>query len=247
MSRVILLPLLLGAIMVLLLLLAYAWYRSWSKVSQQDGFGDGVGRQSRKVALLLTACVTPMDCDNACDSRERLAAYMRSIKFYTDTTSLPVLVVESSGHVFDVAPGAQVSQLAFRLEPQHQYTRSAYEALSILEAHRAGLFEGYDLIVKVTGKYALPGLEAELARVPESAGVVYQARQRDEGWQHSEVVGFEPRLAEAIFRPVADGGLIMEQCLAGVHAALGVSAHRLSPLAPDPPMQRGDGSTLEWL
>jgi hypothetical protein len=117
------------------------------------------------------------------------------------------------------------------------------EAYSIITACKSYIFDQFDVVVKVTGRYFVPALEANLASVPPDVGIIYQYSQNGEmGWQNSEIFGFSRNLVPSIFQPILDGtaeGDAMEKVIFNIHERLGVASYRL-PLLPLPyPVQRG--------
>lgn len=233
------------AILVLVGVSALAWIIvDWVRDSRVTKPLAAQGR----VALLLTAAVQPVTeghADPAAAAQTRRAWYERTIRYYLEHTNLPVLVVESTGHTFDIEhERLRQHVLAIRTSLGNSTTR--LEVASVQSAWRAGLMDGFDMVVKVTGKYVLPELEAELVKMPPGTAIVYQNKHAA-GWQNCEVFGFWTNMFESIYTDACLQEKLMEVCLSDVHERLGVQAHRLPPLQVAYPVPRTDGTQLAVL
>lgn len=198
--------------------------------------------RTKRTAVLLTTCVRPTTSQSTwVDSKDRAAMYEAKIRAYVDRASVDVFVVESSGHEFPIS-----RQYVF--VPDRDYSTSTQaEADAILGACRSGMLDGYDRVVKITGKYFAPDIDRLIAAIPEDAGIVYQ-KPFDGRTQSTEIFGFDLEHADAIFEPMLASEEIMERAVVGVHERLGVRAHRFPKIRLEKPyVKRASGDVIEYL
>ncbi len=109
------------------------------------------------------------------------------------------------------------------------------------------MFDGYDRVVKITGKYFAPDIDRLIAAIPDDAGIVYQ-KKFDGRTQSTEIFGFDLEHAAAIFEPMLASEDIMERVVVSVHERLGVRAHRFPKIQLEKPyVKRSSGDVLEYL
>lgn len=124
-----------------------------------------------KICILLTTCV---DNGKKEEYESRKKWYTETIKKYLETTNLQIRVIESSGYEFQIQD-EKLKQHSFIsvLDKSFRFpTRS--EAESILKANESGILDGFDIIIKLTGKYYIPELETEVSKIPNDCGIIYQ-------------------------------------------------------------------------
>ena len=200
---------------------------------------------SRKVAILLTTCVNPTYSRALFTQKlvinERFDMYLDRINRW-QKNPLDIIVVESSNN----SKLVKHDNVKYNIIDLSDYEGSStqLEAISVLDTYKKGYFNGYDLVIKITGKYYIPEFAELIDEIPSDTGVVYQSNHH-EGWQNSEIFGFKPELCEKIFRPISErGSNLMETHLHNIHQQLGVKMHRLPPVNPTHVAPRADGSVL---
>jgi len=170
---------------------------------------------------------------------------------FLNNKELPILVVESSGYRFNIVH-KRLRQHTFNMT-RYLPTSTQQEATSILQAFDAGLLDGFNRIIKVTGKYYLPDLEKEIKNIPAQACIIYQYTHAGErrrwlprrAWQNSEIFGFCSRFIRPIFGPIARSmSGAMEHALVDIHMALNATSYRLPAMRIMHKVRRGDSSVL---
>ena len=197
-------------------------------------------------AILLTTCVDPASRQKKRLSvRRRKSLYMEKIKLYLEHTNAMIFVVESTGYTFPIVHD-RLRQFSF-VSDEAYYTSSQAEADSILRAYNSGMFDGYQRVLKITGKYFIYAVDQVIETIPRCAGVVYQNGCKHV-WQPSEIFGFDTVYTRSIFEPVYTSTETMERSLWNVHKRLGTEAHVLPPLGLGGRMiPRADGTMLKQL
>lgn len=151
--------------------------------------------------VLLTMCVNPnqLDKDQTHDANKisnyRKELYTNVINNWLNKTSLPIVVVESSGYNFDNIKNERLVVLSFNGEPHPN--SSIAEAKSILYALEQ--LKNYDInythILKVTGKYYLDDIESTLNILPPDYDIYTQQHCNQEwGQQNTEYYGIKKDL-----------------------------------------------------
>lgn len=155
-----------------------------------------------KKCILLTCCVNSRD-----EKDLRIKWYTHSINNYLENTNLQIRVIESSGYKFMIEH-ERLKQHSFntKIEPGNTSPTSLLltqrEAESILEANKSGILDGFDMIIKITGKYYVPEIETEISKIPGDCGIVYQNTNiTKESWSiPSEIFGFRKEYIDKIFK-----------------------------------------------
>ena len=154
--------------------------------------------------------------------------YESRLRWWLANTTLDLFVVDSAGQCF---PNLRVRCHAFNysaagsplLRASISERRSILEALSAFSRE----FALKRLVVKLTGKYVLPGLEAALRAVPAAATAVVQTLKFPwhDDWQSTELWGMTPALLRECMAGM-EASELMEQrahrCVTDVVAAAGV-------------------------
>jgi hypothetical protein len=120
------------------------------------------------------------------------------------------------------------------------YSKLEFEAIVRAEGYFD--FSEFDIIVKITGKYFVPGLEDILSRA--KPGLILQ--KRHSFWvtyQNSELYAFTPGSAKNLLAMFRKGA---EQTLYDYSKFIG-DATRFPKLQIETRYERGDGSILTWL
>mgnify|MGYP004059877225 CR=1 FL=1 len=190
--------------------------------------------------------------------------YARALKWWIENSSFDLLVLDSSGRGVPRVAELQVPRLAqFNVPRLHVFsfdqrcckpppgpkpTNWELLALSTLCRERASLLLRYDLVVKVTGKYRVPGLPAALEAAGRSrARYVIQASPRTIRSNHCELFGargklFGPLIAEFLEHT----GSLEKRLYVVVNGQPETAVHRL-PLLPIPKefrVVRNNGSVM---
>lgn len=196
--------------------------------------------------ILLTTCVDPTSKQKKRLSvRKRKALYMEKIKLYLQRTNAMIFVVESTGYTFPIVHD-RLRQFSF-VSDEAYYSSSQAEADSILRAYNSGMFDGYQRVLKITGKYFIYAVDQVIETIPRCAGVVYQNGCKH-AWQPSEIFGFNVEYTCSIFGPVYNSTKTMERSIRNVHQRLGTEAYVLPPLGLGGQMiRRADGTILNQL
>lgn len=205
-------------------------------------YNEGFLSIKKRFVLLLTTCVQPPNSGLE-ERQERISMYTKVIHFWLQNTQLHIVVIESTGYNF---PGIKRSNRIIVLtdkitEPLP--SSSQYEARSILFAVQKLVKLPDDvLIIKVTGRYFIPGLESELANIPANTDIILQSLGAPI-WQNSELFGFRKKFAKDIFSPLITTGL-MEAHLASIQAQY--KWYKLKPLQLAWPERRGGDKALMY-
>ena len=163
----------------------------------------------RRSCVILTCTVDACVRVQQRDRRTRLLLYEKSLRYWLEKTNLCVVIVENSGHSFEplrkhygtdrfvcVSLGAKETNAAFR-RIRKKGSKGQHELFAIETALRRArhVVDRCKFVVKVTGRYFIPGLEEILNRLPEGVDAI---RQRDRN--RCEVVGGTLPVARRIFR-----------------------------------------------
>ena len=118
------------------------------------------------------------------NTADREAVYVRAIKWWLDHSAFDLLVLDSAGRgvpaEFHMPRVHTVTfdQRFFEPPPGPSPTKWELLSLSTLCRERSSLISQYDLVVKVTGKYRVPGLPSALEDAARSsARYVIQGRE----------------------------------------------------------------------
>ena len=203
-----------------------------------DGGALSPSSRPHSWCILLTATICPaQDVTHTLRSNPflRLAEYAASVKkwaahykelYATTTEALPRLfVVENSNAALDELRGLGgdlFDFVSFRDgEKLDGRGKGVAEYRAIRHAVTSGAMSGCEKVVKVTGRYFVPGLVEEIQRLGQQVEVVVQSTashwsmwEEDGGVVRSEVVGFEKGLVDYLFDSQDEAvGLPMERVL----------------------------------
>lgn len=178
--------------------------------------------KSQKKCLLLSCCVNVRD-----EKDRRIKWYTDAINKYLETTKLQIRAIESSGYEFPIKH-ERFKQYTFTstLDKSVNFPTRG-EAESILKADESGILDGFDMIVKITGKYYVPELEEEISKIPDDCGIVYQ-NGKDEVSNWSEVFGFRKEYINEIFGKMVNLGpeIWFEKFILDIHEKLNCNSYR---------------------
>lgn len=127
---------------------------------------------SARVVLLLTSTVQVgprISWLHETSKDERLQTYLRSVNKWLSETTLPVVLVENSGYDFGLPETERFEVISFDetgLLP-HNTSKGRSEVLAIDYAYRnSRLLREATFVVKLTGRFFVPGLETYLRGLP---------------------------------------------------------------------------------
>lgn len=182
---------------------------------------------TNKTCLLLACCVNARN-----EKEKRIKWYTDAINKYLETTNLQIRVIESSGYDFSIEH-ERFKQHSFvtsidreNIEPT-SIIQTRREAESILKAYESGILDGFDIVVKITGKYYVPELEQEISKIPNDCGIIYQQSKLSETSQSSEIFGFKKEYTDYIFGSMLNGDLHFEEAISNIHEKLNCNSYRI--------------------
>lgn len=176
-------------------------------------------QSDRKWVVLLTTCVAPAVYGNGKideqkrnkEINERKELYSKQIQRWLNETPYSIYVVESSGYDFPDIQHDRLKIISFQLNEKLP-SSSQYEARSILHAlDEMKEEDDIDYVLKVTGRYFLPGIEKSLKNISSDKNSFLQIH-RKEGWQNSEYFGLSKDNLYQLAEETKDIGL-MEKIL----------------------------------
>lgn len=201
------------------------------KTSQdiKDSIPDQLlGLSNSKKCLLLTCCVNA----GRGDDEIIIKWYTSTINKYLETTNLHIRAVESSGYKFLIEHN-RFKQYNFTSDLDKSInfpTRG--EAESIIKANESGILEGFDTIIKLSGKYYVPELEKEINNIPNNVGIIYQNIKNEyNNTIASEIFGFQKQYIENIFSQMNTE--MFEKCIYNIHEKLGCNFHTFKTMKVD--------------
>jgi hypothetical protein len=127
------------------------------------------------------------------EDRENL--YVDTIKWWIKNSSFDIYVVNSSGKYFNTSfDSNRIKIFTFNQNTFTEKGKSStyYELLSIqkiLESNPSILTD-YTMILKLTGKYKLPGAENLVKQIPQHIDIIFQ-NQRNILYQNTELIGIK--------------------------------------------------------
>jgi hypothetical protein len=148
---------------------------SYRQVSNQEPYAT-LWRQRRvfdsgaRVVLLLTSTVqvgAQITWLHQTSKEERLQTYLQSIGKWLSETTLPVVLVENSGYDFGLTDTERFEVVSFDDTLVDNKNKGRSELLAIDYAYRnSRLLRDATFVVKLTGRYFVPGLETYLRGLP---------------------------------------------------------------------------------
>ena len=160
---------------------------------------------NNSICILLTTCIyiktSYYNKNNTPEARAEI--YYDVIEKWLNNTNFDIKIVESSNYKFErYEKNPRVEIYSFKSESKYKCNNceaTPYEAESILLAFKNLNINKYNSLIKITGKYYLPGFEDLVKNIPEDANVYFQNVQHPE-WkqQNSEFFGCKTNLVEEI-------------------------------------------------
>jgi len=186
-------------------------------ISDQKGelLPNGRGLDPSRVPIVLTCYA---------NDAHRQQMYVDRVRWWMHNSSFPLTVVESSGKGLPDLSSEYGASPRLRLVVFDQLTemkkrgmptvttsvsfRSSAERLELLKAFEEDrALRAAPLVLKLTGKYVLPTLETEVARLPADVSIVLQRHDETTdgvgpGSTNSELFGFTPALFDTFLRSI---------------------------------------------
>ena len=162
------------------------------------------------VLLTTTVYINTADYKNDYNSpKSRLKIYIDSINKWLKNTNLTLYIVESSKYSFpEFKNNPRVKVCSFSSSNTIQCkecSATPYEAESILKAFNYFNLKKYNKIIKVTGKYYIPGMEKMIRDIPPDADIFFQ--NTNENFlqkQNSEIFGCKTMYLTEIMNTIID-------------------------------------------
>jgi hypothetical protein len=179
-----------------------------------------ISAHPNKWVVLLTTCVSR---SNVYTTRQYNASFTDTILDWISQTSLPLVIVESSGVGFphlqryvtsnriDIVINNSTKQggSSSKLEAE-----SLNAAIAYMNKHPQGKFDNYTHVLKVTGRYFLADIEEALNQMKSNYDFYLQIRRKREMlWQNSEYFGIRKELIHNLTLSVLNENNLMEHSL----------------------------------
>lgn len=185
-----------------------------------------------KCAILLTMYVK---------GREQL--YSNIVYQWLNKTNLDIFIVDSSNQGLPITHPRLKYCIFEQNVPFVNYNPSIYEVNSILNAFKHfKMFENYDMVIKVTGKYFIPNFN--LTNIPADADIIVQ-KQRDTSFQNTELFAAKPHLFYNIFQKY-NKKMNLEQYISYLYLQK-FKMYRFNAFKLDQSAKRGDGRIITYL
>jgi hypothetical protein len=184
----------------------------------------------------------------------RLAIYKTAIDKWLANTDFTIYVVESSNYGFPEYrnnPRVKVFTFVSDLDINCKHcSATPYEAESILKAFNHFKLNRYQKIIKVTGKYYIPGMDKLIKDIPDTADLYFQNLHDDERKiQNSEIFGCRTSLLPTVMKLIIDNSYInmnFESTLYSIQSRYTI--YRFPPIALETPIKRsGDNKIMDSL
>jgi hypothetical protein len=156
------------------------------------------------ILLTTTVYINTTDYMNEYNSPEsRLKLYLDTINDWLKYTKLTIYVVESSNYNFpEYKNNPRVKIFTFKSNNNincKDCSATPYEAESILKAFYYFNLKTYESIIKVTGKYFIPGIENLIKNIPNDADIFFQnSNENALKKQNSEIFGCKTKYLPTI-------------------------------------------------
>jgi hypothetical protein len=181
----------------------------------KESFGNGTRLNNfNDICILLTTCVNiKTSYNNKYNTpRVRLDIYKDVIDQWLKYTDFDIKIVESSDYQFnEYKNNPRIEIYSFRSKSIYNCQSceaTPYEAESILLAFKNLNLEKYNKIIKVTGKYYLPGFAKLVNNIPSDADVFFQYTEHPEyEQQNSEFFGCRTEYLQQIMYYILENSL----------------------------------------
>ena len=211
------------------------------------------GSNSDTCVLLTTTVYINTDYLNKDNTpKARLNVYNNCIKEWLNNTNLTIYIVESSNYSFpEFKNNPRVKVFTFKSSNniKCQYcSATPFEAESIKLAFNHFKLYNYTNIIKVTGKYYIPGIEELIKNIPSNSEIFYQYSS-DRGSQNSEIFGCKTMYLEKIMDKIIENSKVNKNFETTIY---GLSdeyiVYRFPPIKLNTPVKRsGDGKLMYYL
>ena len=162
------------------------------------------------ILLTTTVYINTTDYMNEYNSPEsRLKLYLDTINEWLKNTNLTIYVVESSNYSFpEYKNNPRVKIFTFKstnIINCKDCSATPYEAESILKAFKYFNLNTYDKIIKITGKYFIPGIENLIKNIPDDADIFFQnSNENALKKQNSEIFGCKTKYLPKIMNLIIE-------------------------------------------
>ena len=199
------------------------------------------------ILLTTTVNINTGDYENRYNKPEaRLKTYTDAINEWLNNTNLMIYIVENNNYNFpEYSENPRVKIFSFEAEKLVKCKTclaTPYEADSILRAFNYFKLDKYDKIIKVTGKYYIPGIEDLINNIPENSELIFQNTHTG-NLQNSEIFGCKTKLLPTIMNKIIENSqqnINFEKTLHMISKDYIV--YRLPPIKLNKPIRRsGDG------
>lgn len=136
----------------------------------------------------------------------RTPMYTDVINWWLNNSNFKIFVIDSYGRGFPHITNERVSVFSF--DQSKYFSKShnigQYELFALWKGilHWGNLFNDYDYIIKLTGKYRLPSLVSQLNAVNNNTYdiILQHAGSHEVKWQNTECIGFNPKSIKSIIK-----------------------------------------------
>lgn len=136
----------------------------------------------------------------------RTPMYTDVINWWLNNSNFKIFVIDSYGRGFPHITNERVSVFSF--DQSKYFSKShnigQYELFALWKGilHWGNLFNEYDYIIKLTGKYRLPSLVSQLNAVNNNTYdiILQHAGSHEVKWQNTECIGFNPKSIKPIIK-----------------------------------------------
>ena len=169
----------------------------------------GTIEETQDTCVLLTTTVyINTEYKNASNTPEiRLKLYVDCINEWLSNTNLTIYIVESSNYDFpEFKNNPRVKVFTFKSSNDincKDCSATPYEAEAILKAFKHFKLNKFKNIIKITGKYFIPNMEALIRDIPENSEIFYQ-HSKQNGTQNSEIFGCKTKILPDIMNKIIE-------------------------------------------
>jgi hypothetical protein len=199
--------------------------------------------------ILLTTTVNTDFLNQDNTPEIRLKIYIDSINEWLNNTNLTLYVVESSNYDFpEFKDNPRVKVFSFISSNKIKCNRcfaTPYEAESILKAFYYFKLNKYRNIIKVTGKYYIPGMETLIKNIPSDAEVFYQYTQYN-GLQNSEIFGCQSIYLPKIMNKIIENSKLNMNFETTI-TSLDYKSYRFPPIQLKTPVKRSGDNKIMYI
>jgi mannosyltransferase OCH1-like enzyme len=225
----------------------------WKNKSVFKSKFTSVESPNKDMCILLTTCVDiKAGYKDTYDTQQsRIKLYNKVIERWINETSFDIYVVESSGYTFpEFINNPRITIYSFIQTNVYNCklcSATPYEAESIIKAFDNLNLQRYPKILKVTGKYFLPGIEKLVKDIPDNAQLYFQNKE-SYSLQNSEFFGCKTIYLKSIMNLILENSyknMNFESTLYSLKDKFII--YRFPKIKLDNFVRRGDGNILKYL